>query len=386
MTKKKEITPAKVKRPRLPRNPYAALHKKLTDFATNAELDPELVLRNEYLRLENMILRGMYFEERERLKFSDDEKAEMAKAVVKVKGRSRQKASLLSPVQVIRYSRTSAGKKYVSLFPKKKPSMRIPLKYKEDILRSIIDDHPGWNKMQIWQEMQKYFNNIPAFTVYGMLYDMGYWDSQKIVRGLPWSEFLKRFEKVTWAGDFFSVDVWTEFGLMTYYTLFFIHLATQKVFIAGTSNHATSEWLVNTIKWWTGADSPFGPDARFLIRDRDRRYTPEVDWYFTQMGMMPKVIAPGAPVMNFHAEQFVRKIKHECLSHCIFLSDKALRDVINAYVEYYNNHRPNGKHNGGCIIEDGTHWQTQGEIRSYGKLPGLTNYYFREGDKNENVY
>jgi putative transposase len=233
--------------------------------------------------------------------------------------------------------------------------------------------------------MQKYFEDIPAFVVYEMLYDMGFWDSQKIVKGLPWKDFIKRFENVTWAGDFFSVDVWTNCGLQTFYTLFFIHLGTQRVFIAGTSNHATSEWVVNMIKDWTAwPEPPFGEDARFLIRDRDRRYTAEVDWYFAQMGMMPKIISPGAPVMNFHAEQFVRKIKHECLSHCIFLSGDALRSVIAAYVEYYNSHRPNSKHNGGCIIEDGTHWQKDGEVKQFGKIPGLTNYYFREGGKKEN--
>ena len=133
-------------RRKLPRNPYIKLHKRLVDFSNNAELDPELMLRNEYLRLENMILRGMYFEERERLKFSEEEKIEMASAMSRVRGRSRHKASLLSPAQVIRYSRQSAGKKYVTLFPKKTPNPRIPLKYKEDILRSIINDHPSWNK------------------------------------------------------------------------------------------------------------------------------------------------------------------------------------------------------------------------------------------------
>ena len=71
---------------KLPRNPYIKLHKRLVEFSNNAELDSELVLRNEYLRLENMILRGMYFEERERLKFSEEEKIEMASAMSRVRG------------------------------------------------------------------------------------------------------------------------------------------------------------------------------------------------------------------------------------------------------------------------------------------------------------
>ncbi len=361
------------------RNPYAVLHRKLTEFASSAELDPELAARNEFLRLENLILRGLFFERKARLRFSEEEKQMLAAAAVRVKGRTKVCATLLSPGQVIRYTRKAAGRKYVSLFPRKPNPVRISRAYKEDILRGIVEEHPNWKKLQIWQEMQKYFEDIPAFQVYDMLYNIGYWDAEKVVKGIPWKEFLQRFEKVTWAGDFFSTEVWTDHGQQTYFTLFFIHLETQRVFIAGTTPHCTSEWLLNTIKWWTGdCENPFGPDARFLIRDRDRRYTEEVDWYFTRIGILPRVISPGAPVMNYHAEQFVRKIKHECLSHCLFLSGAALREVIDTYVEYYNTQRPNTKFNGGCIQEDHTHWQSEGEVRQTAKIPGLINYYYRE--------
>ena len=364
---------------RLRKNPYEKLHNKLLTFAANAELDPDLTSRNEFLHLENMILRGLYFERNERLKFTDAEKEELALSAAKVRGRSSVKASLLSPAQIVRFSKKSLGQKYVSLFPKAKNPVRVKKRSKEEVLLEIIETHPRWTKKQVWEEMEKYFPNIPAFQVYDMLYDVGYWDAKPVVRGIPWKEFLKRFEKVTWAGDFFTTDVWTDHGQWTYYTLFFIHLETQRVFLAGTTPHCTSEWLIQTLKWWSGGfDTPFGPDARFLIRDRDRRYTEEVDWYFMQMGLMPKVISPGAPVMNYHAEQFVRKIKHECLSHCLFLSGQALRKVLDAYVEYYSTQRPNTRFNGGCIIEDSTHWQSEGEIKKFSQLPGLLNYYYRD--------
>ena len=343
--------PASHRRQKLRKNPYEKLHSKLLTFAANAELDPDLTLRNEFLHLENMILRGLYFERNERLKFTDAEKQELAMSASKVRGRSKVKASLLSPAQVVRFSKQALGQKYVSLFPKAKNPVRVKKRSKEEVLLEIIETHPRWTKKQVWEEMEKYFPNIPAFQVYDMLYDVGYWDAKPVVRGIPWKEFLKRFEKVTWAGDFFTTDVWTDHGQWTYYTLFFIHLETQRVFLSGTTPHCTSEWLIQTLKWWSGGfDTPFGPDARFLIRDRDRRYTEEVDWYFMQMGLMPKVISPGAPVMNYHAEQFVRKIKHECLSHCLFLSGQALRKVLDAYVEYYNTQRPNTRFNGGCTV------------------------------------
>ena len=97
------MNPPKRRRPKHPRkNPYAALHQKLVDFASNAELDPELVARNEFLRLENLILRGMFFENKERLRLTEEEKQELAMSAVKMKGRTKVSATLLSPGQVIR--------------------------------------------------------------------------------------------------------------------------------------------------------------------------------------------------------------------------------------------------------------------------------------------
>ena len=359
------------------KNPYHKWYRKLRNFTKNIKLDPELVARNEFLRLENMLLWGMFFKQNKHLKLSRHEKEQLALSAARMKGRTKIRASLLSPAQIIRYSHSAVGKQYVSLFPKKPRSVNLPTIHLEAIIRSIVEEHPTWNKHQVFFEIRKYFPKVPAFRTYDILYHIGFWDGKKNVRGLPWKDFLERFENITWAGDFFSVPVWTEYGLITHYVLFFIHLKTQRVFIGGISPRATSEWLVQILKSWTDADSPFGPDARFLIRDRDRRYTKEVDWYFTQIGILPKMIAPGAPVMNYHAEQFVRKIKHECLNHCMFFSEKALRTTLSIYLEYYHTQRPNTKFNGGCIIENETHWQRDGKITHTSAIPGLLGYYYR---------
>ena len=362
---------------RLLHNPYKKLHKRLVNFVENADLDPDLLARNEYLRLENMILRGMAYKTTSIIRFSLEEKEQLARAAIRLQGRTKVNVSLLSPRQILRYAYTMARKRYSSLGPTKKPRTRLGRQYHQAVLQTIIDAHPTWGKVRIWQEMEKHFHGIKRFYVYDMLYQIGFWDSKKVHPGLAWKEFLAKFEGVTWAGDFFTVDVWTEYGLITHYVLFFIHLATQRVVIAGITPHATEDWLINILRAWTDGESPFGTDARFLIRDHDRRYTKYVDWYFAKMGMSPTRISPGAPVMNYHAEHFVYKIKHECLSHCIFLSEKALKQVIDAYVYYYHNQRPNKKFNGGCIMENETHWLEDGKITQAELIPGLLNYYYR---------
>ena len=167
--------------------------------------------------------------------------------------------------------------------------------------------------------------------------------------------------------------------------LFFIHLESDLLFIAGISPTATAEWVKNTIKRWTepidNPLNPFGPDARFLIRDRDRRYTKEVDWYIAQLGLMPIKISPSAPVMNCHAESFVNRIRRECLGFLFFFSEKALLEVIRQYAWYYNNQRPNKKHDGHCVIEDESYGQTEGKIERVDLIPGILIYFHRVPEK-----
>ena len=62
---------------------------------------------------------------------------------------------------------------------------------------------------------------------------------------------------------------------------------------------------------------------------------------------------------------------------CSGLFLQALRNTIRLYLEYYHQQRPNSKYNGGCIMENATHWQRDGEIVHISTLPGLGYYYRR---------
>ena len=60
----------------------------------------------------------------------------------------------------------------------------------------------------------------------------------------------------------------------------------MRVVIGGITANATEEWLINILKSWTDGFCPLGQDAKFLVRDRDRRFTPKVDWYLACGGSM----------------------------------------------------------------------------------------------------
>ena len=364
---------------------YVALHNKLLQFFSNSEVEPGLVALDDYLRLENLILKGCLLETKKKIRLNAEEKWILASGASKILWRSKNRISLLTPDQIIRCAKQKAAMKYCALgmreakIAEQVKKTRISLETKNAIMNEIIKSHPKWDKVQICEEMRKYIPGISRTKIFDMIYETGMWIKPTKKIGQQWYDYMNQNGKVTWAADFFTTEVWTEYGQRTFHTLFFVNLTTQEVFIAGTTDYCSSKWIVNTLNWYDATGKiPFDKGACCLIRDRDKRYTKEVDKLFIRLGLQPKKIAPRSPIMNFPAESFVRKIKQECLSHCIFLSGRGLRRVIDIYTEYYNNWRPMTCLGGGYLNEDNTHWHPKGKIIKVSFLLGIITYYYRE--------
>lgn len=356
---------------------YRHLHRRLMNYVENASVTEENLVVNEYLRAENLILKQMCRKQRLSLRLSREEKILLAEKAVKFRKWHTNKISLLSPGQIVKYASHQAAQTHVSLGPTPLPGKKITaLMYQQEIL-DLLDENPDLSKEQILSRLREKHPTVDRIFVGEMLLEMGFWDIKKRKNGILWKDWLKKHEGVTWGGDFFSVYVWTENALIQYHVLFFIHLKTLRVVIAGITPNATERWLINILKSWTDGFCPLGEDARFLVRDRDRRFTDNVDWYLACIGISPIKIAPGAPVMNCVSEQFVNNIKHDCLSHCVFFTEEALRKVIQQYVDYYHKYRPHIKHKGGFIMPSDLPMTGTGEIRQNSFLPGLLTTYYR---------
>jgi putative transposase len=79
---------------------------------------------------------------------------------------------------------------------------------------------------------------------------------------------------------------------------------------------------------------------RFLIRDRDAKFTAAFDSVFTAAGIEPVKIPPRAPRANAFAERWVRTVRSECLAWTLIWSRGHLRRVLTGYLEHYNTGRP----------------------------------------------
>ena len=196
--------------------------------------------------------------------------------------------------------------------------------------------------------------------------------------GPSWREFLQTQAKSMIAVDFLTVDtIW----LRRLYVLFFIEVATRRVHFAGCTAHPNEEWVTQQARQvsWTLSDR--AEPVRFLIRDRDRKFTRRFDEVFQGAGIRIVRTPIQAPQANGIAERFVRTVRSECLDWLLVLNARHAERVLAVFIDHYNRHRahrslklmpPNGR----SVPEDCLHPQPASVIRR-DRLGGVIHEYER---------
>ena len=149
---------------------------------------------------------------------------------------------------------------------------------------------------------------------------------------MSWRTFVRSHAHLIAAADFFTTEVWTARGLVTYFTLFVIDVATRRVYVAGTTTNPTSSWMEQIARNLTDCEDGFLPGKRFLIIDRDAKFSPRFKSVLADYGIEILLTAYMAPNMNAYAERFVKSIKSESLDQMIFLGRESLVRTIAEYV------------------------------------------------------
>jgi putative transposase len=154
---------------------------------------------------------------------------------------------------------------------------------------------------------------------------------------MTWREFVRAHRGSMLAVDFFTVET---ICLQRLYVLFFIELGSRRVHVAGCTPHPSAAWVTQQARQltWTLAERPEG--FRFLIRDRDQKFTNSVDEVFRSSGLEIIRTPFRAPQANGVAERFVRTVRSECLDWLLILNDQHLERVLAIFVGHYNGHRP----------------------------------------------
>src|ERR1700680_1166930 len=194
-------------------------------------------------------------------------------------------------------------------------------------------------------------------------------------RGRPSSRHIG---EVLAASDFLTVEVWTGRGLVTHYLLFMISLPDRVVSIAGITTRPDESWMLQIARNVTDAQAGALHAKRYLIIDRDTKYSAQFRRLIRDNGTKVIRLPPMSPNLNAYAERFVRSIKLECLNRMIFIGEASLRRAAAEYVAHYHGERNHQGLNNRLIRRVQTVAANDGVVHRRPRLGGMLNFYYRE--------
>src|ERR1700693_2572196 len=306
-------------------------------------VNQKLLLQNEYLAAENRILRAHL---PARLRLSDPQRSTLAEIGQRL-GRSalQRAAGRAKPDAILAwYRRLMAGKFDGSKFRSSPGRPRIAPEVEELIVR-FARENSGWGYDRIVGALANLGHNVSDQTVGNILRRYGIPPAPKRSQNTTWKDFIASHMAVLAGTDFFTVEVLTWRGLATYYVLFFIHLETRRISLAGLTRHPTSEWMLQMARNATDESSGFLRGQRYLLHDRDTKFCAAFLYVLPSSDIRPVALPPRSPNLNAFAERWVGAIRQECLSKLILFGVASLRRALNDYIEYHHferNHQGKG--------------------------------------------
>ena len=197
-------------------------------------------------------------------------------------------------------------------------------------------------------------------------------------RTTTWPAFIRIHLALLAGTDFLTAEVLTLRGLVTYYVLFFIHLESRRVDIAGITVHPEERWMQQMTRNVTMEGCGALRDCRYLLHDRDAKYTQSFRAIIASGRVEPLVLPARSPNLNAYAERWVRSVKEECLSKVILFGERSLRRALSEYVEHFHAERNHQGKGNVLLFPRGTNIRRDGSVQCRERLGGLLRYYHQE--------
>jgi putative transposase len=124
------------------------------------------------------------------------------------------------------------------------------------------------------------------------------------------------------------------------YVLFVIRLSTREVYLLGITEHPTGAFVTQVARNFVADLAEAGRSVKFLIRDRDAKYTASFDEVFRSEGTRVIKTPVRSPRANSVAERWVKTVRAECLDQLLITGQRHLERVLRQYARHYNEQRP----------------------------------------------
>ena len=340
-------------------------------------VDQELLLRNQYLVHENRILRHQITG---RVRLSDGERKTLAEIAKRLSKQALSEvASIVTPDTILVWHRKLAAQKFNGSEQRKtagRPKIAAEL---EALIVRMAQENRSWGYDRIVGALANLGYTVSDQTVGNILKRHGLPPAPERKKTTTWKDFIRTHLDVLVATDFFTAEVWMLGGLVTYYILFFLHLGSRKVHVAGVTPHPNEAWMVQVARNVTMEEWGCLSSGQYLIHDRDTKFCPAFQQIIDEAGVERLVLPPRSPNLNAYAERWVRSIKDEALSRIILFGEGSLRHVLNEYVDHYHHERNHqGKGNVLLFPPPSLTEKQDALIQCRERLGGLLKYYEHE--------
>jgi putative transposase len=258
-----------------------------------------------YLIEENRLLRRQLGTRR--LRLTDDDRRRLAARAYRV-GRTalREIATIATPDTLLRWHRQLIARKWTYA---SQPGRRGILVEIRRLVVRMAEENPTWGYTRIQGALKNVSHRVGRSTIRRILKAAGLPPAPQ--RPTSWTTFLKAHWGVIAGADFFTTEVWTWRGLVTYYTVFVIDLASRRVHVLGSTPHPTELFMGQVARMVTMADDGLLVRHRVLICDRDRKWSREVRRRFADAGIRVVLTPERAPNANAYAERCAPRRRRE---------------------------------------------------------------------------
>jgi len=342
-------------------------------------VDQELLVRNEYLVAENRILKAQL---KTPLRLTDAERATLAEIAHRLGRRALEEvANVMKPDTIMGWYRKLVARIFDGCKSRRYPGgTRIDGEIEALVVR-MARENSSWGYDRIVGAMANLGYKLSDQTVGNILLRQGILPAPKRTRETTWADFIRTHMSVLAGTDFFSVEVLTLRGLVTYYVLFFIHLESRKVEIAGVTPHPNEVWMKQIARNVTMDEWGFLGNCRYLIHDRDTKYCRSFRDIIESGDVKALRLPARSPNLNAFSERWVKSVKEECLSKLILFGESSLRHTLREYLAHYNAER-NHQGRGNILLfpspATNSNRCNSPTIHSRERLGGLLKYYHLE--------
>jgi transposase InsO family protein len=255
-------------------------------------------------------------------------------ALAKLLPRERWAAFLVTPSTLLRWHRELIARRWT--YPKTGCGRRGLDEEVVVLVVRLARENPRWGYLRIVGECRNLGVRVSASSVRRILRRHGLGPAPR--RGGPsWTQFLRTQAQGLLATDFFTVET---VGLTRLYVLFVVEVQRRWVHLMGITAHPTGAWVTQQARNLLMDLEEQRHRFRYLIRDRDAKFTAAFDAVLGAAGIEVVKIPPRAPRANAYAERWVGTVRAECLDWTLVWNSRQLYRVLIEYLRHYNTVRP----------------------------------------------